>query len=429
MTVAVRPPEKGVAPFSIRGALVLAGFAGICLSMAMGIALLLWPVAVPGLARLAHAHLAFAGGVVPMIAGAMLYFLPPLLRVPFREDWTTALIAVLLIGAPIAMTLALLVGSVPLMGLGGVLILAGLLIMGWRVAVIAWRSLGPLDLNSRFYVTALLFLSAAVLFGVTMAASPLTAIALGVSHGAVRLAHIHLALAGFVGMTVIGTMHNLFPTVLGRPLAHPALARHTFLAYSTGILVLAVSFLGDLPWGRRAAALLVLLSAGMLFVNVSRTAGRDPGRNAPAAHLLLGAGYFFVWVSVEAVNEFLAIHGKVIPHVLAGITHLGLLGWLVQTIIGAASFILPVLLLTGGSAHPDLGVMAVKMPAMRKILQKGAVWRVAVFNAGVLVLFAGWFLSKDPNPVSVLGVLLVVGVAVHFLMAVVRVVRLARREK
>ncbi len=424
MTASDQPPEKGVAPFSIRGVLVLAGVAGICLSIALGIAILLSPGAVPGLSRMAHAHLAFAGGVVPMIAGAMLYFSPTLLRVTFREDWTIALIAVLLIGAPIAMTLALLVGSVPLMGLGGVLILAGLLVMGWRVAVMTWRSLGPLDLNSRFYVTALLFLSAAVLFGVTMAASPLTAAALGVSHGAVRLAHIHMAVAGFVGMTVIGTMHNLVPTVMGRPLAHPALARRTFMAYSTGILLLAVSFLGDLPWGRRAAALLILLSAGMLFVNISRTAGRYPSGNAPAAHLLLGAGYFFVWVSIEAVNEFLAIHGKVIPHVLIGITHLGLLGWLVQTIIGAASFILPVLLLTGGSVHPDLGVMAVKMPAMRKILQRGASARVVVFNAGVLVLFAGWFWSREANPVLVLGVLLVAGVVVHFLAAVVRVVRL-----
>ena len=69
-----------------------------------------------------------------------------------------------------------------------------------------------------------------------------------------------------------------------------------------------------------------------------------------------------------------------------------------------------------------------KMPAMRKILERGAGARVVVFNAGVLVLFACWFWSREANPVSVLGVLLAAGVVVHFLAAVVRVVLVARRE-
>jgi hypothetical protein len=36
-------------------------------------------------------------------------------------------------------------------------------------------------------------------------------------YGALRLVHLHLNTLGFIGLTAIGTLHVLMPTVLGKP--------------------------------------------------------------------------------------------------------------------------------------------------------------------------------------------------------------------
>lgn len=417
----------GRVTFSIRAALVLAGLAGMSVSMAAGMILLVFPSLLPGYGRLFHVHLAFVGGAVPMIFGAMLYFLPALLRVPVRENAAMRVLFLLSIGAPVVMGVSLLDGSAGGMGIAGIVVMAAGAVTVWHVAAMIRLSVGPLDLNTKFYLGALAFLFAAALAGATIALVPIAPVVLGISPFAFRLIHLHLALAGFVGMTVIGTMHNLLPTVVGRPLAHPWLARRTFEAYVLAIVVLTVSLAGDLAWGRLTAAVLALAAAGSFIVNMARTADGFPWKNPAAVQLMLGSGYFFVWAAGEAGNEIIGIHGKIIPHVLTGITHAGLLGWLVQTVMGAATFLLPVLLLTGGSQHPDLGLMAERMPVMRKILTQGAVYRIGAFNAGIVLLFAGWFGSEDTGVASVLGGALAAAGMGHFLVAAARVAAVSRR--
>ena len=58
-----------------------------------------------------------------------------------------------------------------------------------------------------------------------------------------RLAHIHLNILGFVTLTIVGTMHNLFPTVLNSPLYSALLARLTFFILPAGIVALVAGFL------------------------------------------------------------------------------------------------------------------------------------------------------------------------------------------
>ncbi|MCK7496917.1 MAG: hypothetical protein MZW92_43035 [Comamonadaceae bacterium] len=179
----------------------LAGFAAAALLSASQV-----------MAPAAWAHVAFAMGVMPLILGAIGYFVPVLTRS----------------GAPPPP-----VRLLPVAGRGGRCGLGrgpgmagplrslghrrrrsrpagGVLDAGVDRAARARRPRAAPHPGLRWYLAAMVLLAAALLAAIAMELWPQ-------QRAALRLFHLHLNLLGFVGITAIGTLQVLLPTAAARP--------------------------------------------------------------------------------------------------------------------------------------------------------------------------------------------------------------------
>ncbi len=242
-----------------------------------------------------------------------------------------------------------------------VLTLAGALALA---AAVAWhatnitlrlrRSLpGRFGRTVRFYIAA----SAFLIMGVTLG----TIISLGASGVNLVLAHAIVNLFGWIGLTVAGTIVTLWPTILrtradeqaagGSSQALPLLAG--------GVLVAAAGAL--VGWSPVIAAGMVIYLVGLIIIGLSlvRSAKQAPPRSFAA----LSVGAALLWwigalawiiarVSVAAVSGegFLEITNftrEAVPYLVAG--------FVVQVLVGALSYLIPVVL-GGGPAAVRVGI-------------------------------------------------------------------------
>jgi len=151
-------------------------------------------------------HLLMALGIMPLIMGAMIYFTPVLTR-SRAPEWPVLLLPLiaLLAGGLVTASLAWRRELLPIAALTGLLSCAVLLGWMWHRAR---RTLGTPHPGLYWYLFALLSL----LLG-------LVAI-LGAVHWpeqwlALRRFHLHINVLGFVGLTALGTLRVLVPTVAG----------------------------------------------------------------------------------------------------------------------------------------------------------------------------------------------------------------------
>ena len=101
----------------------------------------------------------------------------------------------------------------------------------------------------------------------------------GWAPGDLRTAHATLMLLGWCGTAIVGT---LLPTLARRPLAWPALQRPTFIAWTTGVPLLATGFLLG-AWPVAALGAMAIHTAALvLLANVPALSGRAP-RACPRA--------------------------------------------------------------------------------------------------------------------------------------------------
>jgi nitrite reductase (NO-forming) len=198
---------------------------------------------------------------------------------------------------------------------------------------------------------------------------------------ALRLAHVHLNVLGWVGLAVVGTQFTLWPTVL-RTRMVPGVeraARWSLPPLAAGVAVAAAGLAAQ----RRAVALagLAAYAAGLALALVPfvRTALRRPPHSA--ASWMLGAG--MVWLAVVVVADLAALVAS--PRVVdldarvAGLVPAVAAGFALQTLTGALTYLLPVVFGRGAWGNRRLsGILDLGWPA-----------RVAAVNLGVLVLVAG----------------------------------------
>jgi nitrite reductase (NO-forming) len=220
-------------------------------------------------------------------------------------------------------------------------------------------------------------LSQTVWFYVAAAAALLAGMGLGLwqaggaagsadSHRALRLAHVHLNMLGWVGLAVVGTQFTLWPTVLRtRMVAGLELA------------------MAGLATQRRAVALagLALYAAGLgvALVPFVRTARRRPPHTA--ASWMLGAGMVWLVVAVAGDLGALAASRRVVDldGQLVRLVPVVVAGFALQTLTGALTYLLPVAFGRGAWGNRRLTA----------ILELGWPLRVAAVNLGVLALVAG----------------------------------------
>jgi hypothetical protein len=287
-------------------------------------------------------HMVVAVGAMPMIFAAMAYFVPVLTRTP---DASRRLAAAPVMGMTAGMGAVFwfLTGNIglrhasPWLGLAAA---AGLALWMRRRRR---QCLGAAHPCLDWYMAALACLAMGL---IAVAVSPLWPEQ--TSH--LRLLHLHVNTLGFMGLTAIGTLQVLLPTVLGKPdpQAHARLVRDLrwSLAGAAGIAV------GSAWWWPLTlpAALAYAWPLFRLTWHLGRTYGQSLfARDQPAPLLLTATfGLFALLVHGIAHGQGTAAGRDALP--------VFLIGFLLPLVSGAVTQLLPVWLRPGaqGNWHREL---------------------------------------------------------------------------
>lgn len=263
----------------------------------------------------------------------------------------------------------------------------------------------------RYYVAAAALLAVGAGLGVTMANPTLP----GALHERLIVAHAAMNVFGFVGLSVLGTLVTLWPTMLRTRMADgvEVAARRGLPALVGGLGVAASGAVAGSPAVTAAGTLAYLAGAGyVLWPHLDEVRRKRPGTFAT---LSVFAGVVWLLGSLGfAVVAFAT--APTWPAVLdrAGLLTVPVLaGFLVQVLLGAMTYLTTIVV--GGRAAAI---------AAAGELERGAPWRLAVANFALLLC-----VLPTPSLVRVAASVLVLVAYAAFLPLLVRAVWQARRNR
>ncbi|MFI9749505.1 multicopper oxidase domain-containing protein [Streptomyces collinus] len=227
-------------------------------------------------------------------------------------------------------------------------------------------------------------------------------------YAGLRLAHIHVTLLGWIGLPVLGTLFMLWPTVLGVRMKDRTtkVSRWVLWLTSSGLLVTVAAL--ALGWRWPAVAGLALYVegaalAGHLFVRTVR--GNRPV-SAAAAWMLAAAT---CWLLIAVAADLAWLAARPLAAAQSGIDALLpvlLIGFVAQILIGALTYLLPVVLSSGPKDRA----------AVRALLERGWLPRLVALNTGVALAAL-----PLPGPAATTGMLLAALAGAAFLALAVPV--------
>ncbi|QIK84157.1 multicopper oxidase domain-containing protein [Sanguibacter sp. HDW7] len=289
------------------------------------------------------------------------------------------------------------------------------LAVAWHGAALARSTrgalTGPLAVCVRFYVAAAWLLPLGAAAGVLLArgAGPGW-------HARLVLAHTGLNVLGFVGLTVLGTLVTLWPTMLRTTMDPRAVRAVTpTLAWTLGGLLAGVAgaLLGVRPVAAAGVAAYVV-GVVTALVPMVRAARRRP----PASFSTLSAASAVAWWLGTLVTVVVLLVAT--PSWTALEARLGMLtvplvgGFVAQVLLGALTYLVPVVL--GG------GPAVVRTTAAR--LERGALTRVVVANGALLV-----FVLPGSSALRALSSIAALGAGAWFLVVLGLALRDHRRAR
>jgi len=296
--------------------------------------------------------------------------------------------------AAVTIVAATLLGAVVLAHLGSLLRIARHALMG--------RFAGTV----KFYVAAGLALGVGITFGTLVAVHAVP----HRLHEPLQAAHVHANVFGWVGLTVLGTLFTLWPTVLRTRMVDHVMrtAMRCLVLTTTGLAVTVTGLAVDLRWAGVAG--LAVYGAGVVvalhpFVATWRRKGP---RDMAAWSMAAGTG----WLAIGVVADLalLATAPDLTSYLprLDALVPLLAVGFVLQIILGALTYLLPVVQ-GGGPAGVRAGIERLT-PWWRV--------RVVALNAGALLVAVSGALTV-PTVVPTLGWALVVAPVVIFLGLVI----------
>ncbi|MCY7290473.1 MAG: copper oxidase, partial [Cryobacterium sp.] len=261
----------------------------------------------------------------------------------------------------------------------------------------------------RYYMAAGIALAIGVTLGVLMARTDVG----GEPAERMYIAHVGFNLLGWVGLTVISTVALLWPTVLhARVQTTRASARGTLPLFLAGLTVLGIGLLIDQRLVAAAGVLIYLVGLGLVLVEAVRLARQSPAVTFAGWSLGAALTWFFACVLGFGLIVTFA------PSWVAATDRLGQLvpvlavGFAAQILLGALSYLVPVVLGGGPSVSKATAAM----------LDRAALFRVIVTNVGLVL-----YLLPVPSLVKVTVSLLVIGTLASFLGLMPRALRQNRR--
>ncbi len=196
--------------------------------------------------------------------------------------------------------------------------------------------------------------------------------------------HSHLMLAGFVSMTIIGSMYQLVPTVTGTELRLRGIAEVSFYLTNLGVLMLAASFRGLIPFYISGSVYVLGILAFAAVVLVTLT---DMKLRSVAVPFFVLAVILYLAGTVYGI---LGLAGKV-DFRIAVHNHLLTAGWIGVTTFGGLYELFPMLALrklkSVKLAYFTFILLLISLPLMLYGFQKSSDVFVTLGGAGYALAF------------------------------------------
>lgn len=315
----------------------------------------------------AHIHLALAMGVMPLIFGAMVHFVPVLTR-SAAAHFMVQLIPMLVLTAGVLAFFSFVIASSAYYFASYLALIAAIAFVAWIIRR-ASKALGKPHPCLYWYLSAVACLILALAVIAVMAFWPEQRLAL-------KRLHLHLNLLGFIGLTAVATLQVLLPTAVGRPDpgAAPRLRQDMKWALGGTLLIsVGAAWFNPLSWLGAVLWLIPLVRLGkawftLYLKEICQLNGATPSLAAALAGLFLA----LLFGSLHA--------GGILD--TTDTAHAFILAFLFPLVTGAVSQLLPIW------ARP--GPQTAWHSLVRQRLGAGAGYRAILFFAGGLLLGLGW---------------------------------------
>ena len=297
------------------------------------------------------------------------------------------------------------------------LVVAGAIVVGAAIVahavLLGIQSRGALPTRFaplvRYYIAAAIVFLGGIAVGAVMAGDPTLTDRL-------VTAHLVLNAYGWIGLTALGTLVLLWPTVLHARIQEStdAAGRRALWILLAGLALAAAGPLVDVQ-ALVALGMVVWLAGALL---IAREGWRQARAMPPGTFAGWSLACAFAWVVGAAAT--LAVQAVLAPG-WAGLRDAYLVvlgplvaGFAVQLVSGAMSYLLPVVAMGSPQAAK----------AGAEVLNRGWAFRVVAFNGSILL-----YLLPMPSLARVLLSFVAAGVVVAFLVLVVRAVVVGRRVR
>jgi hypothetical protein len=164
------------------------------------------------------------------------------------------------------------------------------------------------------------------------------------------LAITHIMSLGWGTMIILGASHQLVPVIIEGTLYSEALAYITFTLAAAGIVLLVYGFYTfNLSWPAKSGGILTLLSVLSYLINLGKSITKSKSENIHAIFVFTAAAWLFITI----LFGLMLVYNFTFPlmpgnslHYLPLHAHLGIVGWFLLLVIGVASRLIPMFLIS-----------------------------------------------------------------------------------
>ena len=365
----------------------ITGFSWLVLASILGMATVIGLVhgtPLPSWVRALHVHATLIGGIAQIMLGGFILMIPPPISTNREEADSHPFTFLAMNGGLIGMLMGFWLHRYLIVGVAGFVVTAAFLSIIYTVWVRASR-VWKFPIKDSWYYTLSLF----CLVGGSVCGEIVALGYLPESYGYVRLAHIHLVVLGFVVLAIIGMVHHLLPTVWNRPRLVPKLARIGTILIPIGVAVLIGGFLNSsVPIELSAAAILFI--GGILWIgSLFRTWLSSAHTGSAASDHLFISVFFLIFTIILGVlvgannlsSPQTLPYGKL--HLVA-YTHMTFVGFIMNAIMGAFSYMIPIILATGRISNHKK--RAAYLDQLTTMMNRWRTVQIATLNLGTMGL-------------------------------------------
>lgn len=227
------------------------------------------------------------------------------------------------------------------------------------------------------------------------------------------LALTHLLVLGFITMISIGALYQLIPVILEVKLYSEKMGWFTFFFFSSGILLLVVSFwIFSFNLLFQIAASFIFIAILLFKVNVILTSKNVLHKSIEKQFIITSIGWLFLTIIAGILFGLnFTWHFFSISHLelLKLHAHIGMIGWFMLLIMGVGSRLFPMFMLSYG--------------INKKPLNKAYYF----VNFGLILLVIALFLTLKLL-IYIAALLIIVGI-IHFLLFILKTYKKRAKKK